>query len=480
MTTIPVEASPRAVPAPPIAPERPVLVRPRECLVTGTAAGLAVHLGWPAWAVRTLFALAAPLLGAGLLLYLWLWMFVPWAEGDRTPSRKAPVAWVLAVVAVVPLLPLLIGALDGSWYSASFRYPAVWLLILVSAVGAGVWANVIDASDPARGPRHARIISILMAVVLGSLLLLELGGATRTGFLGPLLPVVGLIAVGATPLIARWRELSGERIRRIREEQRAQMAAHLHDSVLQTLALIQNRAGASSEVARIARAQERELRAWLYDGDAPADSDLPTDLRDYGGALELDYPVRIDVVSAGLSTERASGEVAAAAREAMLNAARHAGGEVSAYIEGSATGVEVYVRDRGEGFDPVRVGDDRLGVRESIIGRMRRIGGTATVRSDASGTEVHLRYRGTGFGENGFPGDGGAPWLIRSAWSSSTTTPSSGPGCARISTRGWRSSARRRMWHPPCPSSPRPCPTSCCWTCTSPVPRGRMRPAARA
>jgi signal transduction histidine kinase len=206
-----------------------------------------------------------------------------------------------------------------------------------------------------------------------------------------LLPLAGIAAVLSTSLIRRWRELSGERIRRIREEQRSEMAAHLHDSVLQTLALIQNRAGASSEAARLARAQERELRAWLYDGDSPADSDLPTDLRDYAAALELDYPVRIDVVSAGLSTERASGEAAAAAREAMLNAARHAGGDVSVYIEGSASGVDVFIRDRGDGFVMDDMPVDRLGVRESIIGRMRRAGGTATVRSDANGTEVHLR-----------------------------------------------------------------------------------------
>lgn len=102
------------------------------------------------------------------------------------------------------------------------------------------------------------------------------------------------------------------------------------------------------------------------------DSDLATDLRDYGGALELDYAVRIDVVSAGLSTERASGELAAAAREAMLNAARHAGGEISVYIEGAASAVDVYIRDRGAGFRLDDVPGDRLGVRQSIIGRMRR------------------------------------------------------------------------------------------------------------
>ncbi|NLA09640.1 MAG: ATP-binding protein, partial [Microbacteriaceae bacterium] len=193
-------------------------------------------------------------------------------------------------------------------------------------------------------------------------------------------------------LVSRWRELQDERVQRIREEQRSEMAAHLHDSVLQTLALIQNRAGASSEASRLARAQERELRSWLFDGDTPADSDLSTDLRDYAGALELDFPVQIDVVSAGLSSERASGEVAAAAREAMLNAARHAGGDVSVYIEGGTASVDVFVRDRGPGFDPAQLPADRLGVRESMIGRMRRAGGSATVRpgGGGTGTEVHL------------------------------------------------------------------------------------------
>jgi signal transduction histidine kinase len=225
--------------------------------------------------------------------------------------------------------------------------------------------------------------------LLAVLLVLEssrlAGGGGVTQLVRAAIPLAALVAVSSTTLIERWRDLSGERIKRIREEQRAEMAAHLHDSVLQTLALIQNRAGASSEAARLARAQERELRAWLYDGDAPADSDLPTDLRDYAGALELDFPVRIDVVSAGSSDERASGEVAAAAREAMLNAARHAGGEISVYLAGAAASVDDFVRDRGPGFDPDAVPADRLGVRESIIGRMRRIGGSAVIRPGAGG-----------------------------------------------------------------------------------------------
>lgn len=386
MTTL---AAPR--PATPLAEARPALRRPRESLLSGTAAGLAAHLSWPRSLVRALFVLVTPLWGAGALLYLWLWAFVPWAPGEQAPSRRAPVAWILlAVTAVLMFAGLYRGG--GGWG----LYPLNALAVLVTATIAGVWASLVDTADPARGPRHARLVRGLVTASLVVVLLLELGAQRYGPFehLWPYLPLLGLAAVWAAPLVTRFRELSGERIARIREEQRAEMAAHLHDSVLQTLALIQNRAGASSEVARIARAQERELRAWLYDGDAPADSDLPTDLRDYGGALELDYPVRIDVVSAGLSTERASGEVAAAAREAMLNAARHAGGEVSVYIEGSVNGVDVYVRDRGTGFDLDEVSGDRLGVRESIIGRMRRIGGTASVRSDGTGTEVHLRLRG--------------------------------------------------------------------------------------
>lgn len=368
----------------------------RECLVSGTAAGLARHLGAPLWMVRTLFIALTALSGAGLLLYVWCWMLMPWEPRDSAPSRRAPVAWTLLILAAI-LEPILLAEQVGLGYIVSPDSPLVFdltiLLVLTGLlVGAAVWADLIDRHDPARGPRNATIVRGGAIVLLIVLLLAMLARPIHPAYL--LVPFAGLLAVFSSSLIQRWRELSGERIRRIREEQRSEMAAHLHDSVLQTLALIQNRAGASSEAARLARAQERELRAWLYDGDAPADSDLPTDLRDYAGALELDFPVHIDVVSAGLSTERASGELAAAAREAMLNAARHAAGEVSVYIEGSVRGVDVFIRDRGSGFDLDDVPGDRLGVRQSIIGRMRRAGGSATVRSDGNGTEVHLRIVG--------------------------------------------------------------------------------------
>ena len=414
----------RSVPrtAAPATPERPPLRRPRECAISGVCAGLATHLGAPVWAVRALFVVLS-VFGVGVLLYAWFWALVPWGaastgaaastggaastgaaeqaepaeRSEQVPTRRAPVAWPLLVAAGAGTVFLLGGGYAGFSYGAAVL---VLVATVLTATSAGMWAALIDRRDPARGPRHALAVRImaaaLLAIVFALMLSLLAGGGGMTQFVLTMLPLIGLVIVLTSTLIEKWRELSGERIRRIREEQRSEMAAHLHDSVLQTLALIQNRAGASSEAARLARAQERELRAWLYDGDAPADSDLSTDLRDYAGGLELDYPVRIDVVSAGLSTERASGELAASAREAMLNAARHAGGDVSVYIEGGATGVDVFIRDRGTGFDLDAVPGDRLGVRESVIGRMRRAGGSATVRSDAGGTEVHLRIVGTG------------------------------------------------------------------------------------
>ncbi|WP_347978241.1 PspC domain-containing protein [Microbacterium sp. ProA8] len=458
--------------------ERPTLRRPRDCVVSGVSSGLARHLGWPVWLVRTSFVALTLVSGAGVLLYAWLWLFMPWDDAEpgtgpdagptggavasggadhpahdaalapapdpafgsaplRVPTRRAPVAWILtgaaiaATVATVAAIALFSG--NGMAQTSMPGWTGGVFIATALAVAAGAWATLVDRRDPARGPRHEAVVRIVVTVVLIVLLLAQLTTLQQVGVAGfvyALMPLIGIALVYSSMLIDKWRELSGERVRRIREEQRAEMAAHLHDSVLQTLALIQNRAGASSEVARLARAQERELRAWLYDGDAAADSDLSTDLRDYAAALELDYPVRIDVVSAGLPAERASGEVAAASREAMLNAARHAGGDVSVYIEGNANAVDVYVRDRGPGFDLQDVPDDRLGIRQSILGRMRRAGGSATVRRGAGGgTEVHLR-----FGAAAASGSAGASGAV--AGRPNPTASGSSPGAASEVRRG--------------------------------------------
>ncbi|MFS0712798.1 PspC domain-containing protein [Microbacterium sp. 2P01SA-2] len=404
-------ATPAVHPGPPpprpiAAPSaRPPLQRDRDSVVSGVSAGLARHVGVGVGSIRALFVVLTLVAGAGPLLYLWLWALVPRRTGPAAPTRQAPVAWILAATAIAAL-PILFAVLvleaRDAWMSRSFSpgLLAVVAFVTVLATTAGCWAELVDRRDIDRGSRHAVavravVVGILIAVTLGMLPRVDSDGLVALPALT--LPVGGMLALAGAFLVSRWRDLSGERVRRIREEQRSAMAAHLHDSVLQTLALIQNTAGASSESARIARAQERELRAWLFDGEPHADSDLATDLRDYAAALELDYAVRIDVVSAGLSAERATGELAAAAREAMLNAARHAAGDVSVYIEGGARGVDVFVRDRGAGFDVAAIPDDRLGVRESVIGRMRRAGGSASVRAAASGgTEVHLHVGGPG------------------------------------------------------------------------------------
>ncbi|MGW9182783.1 PspC domain-containing protein [Agromyces sp. NPDC055661] len=382
----------------------PALARRRDCLVAGVAGGLADHLGWPVRVVRIAFAATALLAGAGALLYAWLWAFAPWAEAsgpDDRVERRAPVA-ILATAGALgaAVLAILLAILDDGLPDGSapdWLVPAVLAVLL--AAGAGAWVSFIDRPDPARGRRlEVGVRAALTAALALLAVVLVLGPAARAWPVAAVLAAFGaLLGIGLVylpALVKLWRDLEGERVRRIRDEQRSAMAAHLHDSVLQTLALIQNRAGASSEAGRLARAQERELRSWLYEGDAPADSDLATDLRDFAAALELDYAVRVDVVAVGMSDERASGELAAAAREAMFNAARHAGGEVSVYLEGSPDAVDVYVRDRGPGFDPAKVAPGRLGVRESIVGRMRRAGGSATARPGAggTGTEVHLRF----------------------------------------------------------------------------------------
>jgi len=234
---------------------------------------------------------------------------------------------------------------------------------------------------------------VLLLVGTGLLLLFSNGAhpSAVTAVLAIGMLVLGLGVVVAPFMVRLWTELMAERAGRVREEQRAEIAAHLHDSVLQTLALIQNRAGASSEVARLARAQERELRDWLFAGSTPSGADLVTELREIAAAIELEYPVRLEVVAVG-EPGLSDPALVAAAREAMLNAARHAGGEVSVYVESSASAVDVFVRDRGPGVDLDSLPADRLGVRESIIGRMHRAGGTATVRPGSAevGTEVHL------------------------------------------------------------------------------------------
>jgi signal transduction histidine kinase len=217
------------------------------------------------------------------------------------------------------------------------------------------------------------------------------------------LAAVTVLIAAALIFAPSWRRLAAnlqaEKDERIRSQERADLGAHLHDSVLQTLALIQRSADDPARVAALARQQERELRAWLAgeQGAHQAGEELGAALRRAASEVEAAAGGSLEVVVVGEHALDERGEaVLAAAREAMLNAAKFAGAHViSVYAELSGTAAQVYVRDRGEGFDPVAVPSERRGVRESIIGRMHRAGGRAAVRSlPAGGTEIEIAIGG--------------------------------------------------------------------------------------
>ena len=224
---------------------------------------------------------------------------------------------------------------------------------------------------------------------MGSIDVLERLGAVA---LATLITGAGLLLLFG-PWI--WRlagDLTRERRERIRSEERAEMAAHLHDSVLQTLSLIQ-RSSEPDEMSMLARAQERELRSWLY-GAGPAGGDrLGAALGAAASRIEADHRVPIEVVTTGDDPEMTEPlqALVQAAGEAMTNAAKHSGAaQISVYAEAGEQGVEVWVSDQGSGFDPDDIPKERLGIRESIVARMGRAGGTAEISSTDEGTEVHL------------------------------------------------------------------------------------------
>ena len=208
-----------------------------------------------------------------------------------------------------------------------------------------------------------------------------------------LLLVAGVGLVVFPWLYRRWREQSDQRRALIRSEERADIAAHVHDSVLQTLTLIQRNAGDPREVMRLARTEERALRSWLYAPEGDPTRTFAARLQRDAAEVESSYGATLEVVTVGDATIDASiGALLGATREAMVNAARHGGGAASVYAEVGPDAAEVFVRDRGPGFDPDAVPEDRHGLRESVIGRMERAHGSVEIISaPGSGTEVRLR-----------------------------------------------------------------------------------------
>jgi signal transduction histidine kinase len=386
---------------------------PANGVIAGVCAGIADRLGIDPAIIRVGFVVVAiGTSGIGALAYLVLWALLPSKAGERaTRKRRRRGSWRIATgVGLLALSVVLAFRELGVWWSDAL----VWPLVLAAFGVALLWS--LTRPPPEEAPREevperararrsreaAGRLSIAgfgVALVLGAgLLFLWANGvldAAGDAALAALVVIVGLALVLA-PLWWRFaRSLAAERAERIRSQERAEVAAHLHDSVLQTLALVQRRAGDPSDVARLARRQERELRSWLAGGPPPAPGERLADaLR--AAAVEIEEtrgtPIEVVVVGDCPLDERLEALVAAT-REALTNAAKFAadGGPIRLYAEIEDDRVKSFVDDRGGGFDPEGVPPDRRGLRESIVGRIERHGGHAEVRSrPGRGTEVEM------------------------------------------------------------------------------------------
>jgi signal transduction histidine kinase len=391
-------AAPAAAPA--AAPPR--LYRAVQGRVLGgVAAAIADHLGVRRSLVRLAFVLLSFSAGLGVLLYGAFWIVLRTAPGQQENSKRAAAEYLLALVAggvvllvnasTLPLgwwfLPSVLACFGGSllWRQASESERDRWRRLSRSSLGAGAFDRV----------GLVRIVIGITLVLAGGVFILVPAGISAAGVgLAAMLVTVGGIALITGPWwLKLMHELSDERRERIRSEERADIAAHLHDSVLQTLALIQRNANSPREVARLARSQERELRTKLYGAGVP-NGQFGASLHAAAAEVEDTYAITIDVVVVGdRALDTRLDALVAATREAMVNAARHAKvTTVSLYAEVSDADAAVFVRDRGVGFDPSDIEQDRQGVRGSIIGRLERQHGAAIIKSKpGEGTEVALR-----------------------------------------------------------------------------------------
>jgi len=426
------EAGPGPTPGP-----RPFRRRADGKLLAGVCGGLADHLGLDPLPVRIAFVVLSGLSGFGIVLYAAYWVVVPqerpgedvppglaaasrWGLRPRQPGRRRRVDDMGQLVALVAMGAGILLLLQQTSLAVSNRF--LWPALVVAAGLALVWRQA-DETERERaveqlpaapwlapffaGDRFAtavRLVGGSILVLLGLTFFLAVSGgltAASQGLLGAAVALLGVGLIVGPWALRSWRTLAEERRERIRSQTRADLAAHLHDSVLQTLALIQKQSADPREVVRLARRQERDLRGFLYGNGPAVDAAEPPTLASALSAVAAEvedaHGVPIEVVTVGdRPVDERFQALLAAAREAMVNAARHSGAHaVDIYAEVDAAGASVFVRDRGKGFDLTAVPDDRLGVRGSIVGRMQRYGGTAEVRTGSGeGTEVRLKMDG--------------------------------------------------------------------------------------
>jgi len=336
----------------------------QDRVLAGVCGGLAATLGVDPTLVRLVFALLALAGGAGILLYFALWVY---DDGRRLWAAAALVAAAAVSVSLALGLP-------GS------------MVLGAGLIVAGLAVVLIRGGSIRRGGSLPVVAIVLM--MIGAIVVLDQHGASRS-CIAPGAVVGALLLV----LVPWFWQTAKERLERIRLEEREEVAARIHDSVLQTLALIQRHADDPERVTAVARRQERELRRWLYGSGVGTAVTLADALADAATDVEELHGVRIELATAGdLRLDDSLEQLVLAAREAMANAAKYSGAdEIDAYLETHAEHISVFVRDRGVGFDRAGVPDDRRGLSESIEGRMRRAGGTAVVTSSpGAGTEVEL------------------------------------------------------------------------------------------
>ena len=408
----------------PLLPARMPLTRPkRGRWLTGVCKGIALHLGISVMWVRLAFIALTCLYGAGIIAYVFLWIFMPAgdpqavASAEHIPVEQAPLARgnqpaqagvedtavsaeslseaiqrapKPALVALAGFVLLTIGLLlVGTGADSQLIIP----LLLGLAGIALAWMNL--------SPNGTQLLSMLggialifmgWAIYVSNVTYVGWGTSPRRIMLSGFIMIACIVLAVMPWANAMLQRLSREQALKEREEERADMTAHLHDGVLQTLALIQLHSEDPSTVFTLARGQERELREWLYQERSTSDRSVEAGLKQIAAEVEDEHGKPIEVVTVGDARPSAQTDALLdATRQALVNAVTHGGEPVSLYCEASDTMVEVFVRDHGEGFDMDAIPPDRLGIRESIIGRIKRRGGTVEIVSRAGwGTEVRM------------------------------------------------------------------------------------------
>lgn len=377
-------------------------------VVAGVAGGISERLGVDVIAVRAAIIALVPAGGAGVFAYLLAWTLAEQEPPEdvtvrpRSPRRDLAVGFLVTGV-------LLLARAVGFWLGDEI----VWPVALVALGSAVIWTRTDEAdwapwtrlADAAiGGEEHASRTAVVRLILGGALVVAGMGAFLAASdavnvSVGAVVAVI-ITGLGVSLILGPWivrqaQQLTEERRERIRSQERAEVAAHLHDSVLQTLAMIQ-RSESPRRMVSLARGQERELRTWLYGGGEASDAAdrLEGLMEEVAGRVEQLYELPVELVVVGdAAVDDRVRALAKACYEAAQNAAQHSGAEgVSMYVEVESHAVTAFVRDEGKGFDADAVPDDRRGIADSIVGRLRRHGGTVQIRSEiGAGTEIELQ-----------------------------------------------------------------------------------------